>query len=93
MQILQNRTKRFICEKDYSIGNPSTELCYNCFKEKLDYQLRLCDMLIQENVRKLCKLEDDFGQVIKKTKLNVNFLFKRRFHLDRVEKKQQKIQA
>ena len=48
-------------------------------------------MLIQENVRKLFKLEDDFGQVIRKTKVNVNFLFKLRFHLDRVEKKQQKI--
>ena len=42
--------------------------------KKLDYQLRLCDMLIQENVRKLFKLEDDFGQVIRKTKANVNFL-------------------
>ena len=48
-------------------------------------------MLIQENVRELFKLEDDFGQVIRKTKVNVNFLFKFRFHLDRVEKKQQKI--
>ena len=36
-------------------------------------------------------MEDDFGQVIRKTKVNVNFLFKLRFHLDRVEKKQQKI--
>ena len=48
-------------------------------------------MLIQENVRKLFKLEDDFGQVIRKTKVNVNFLFKLRFHLDRVEEKQQRI--
>ena len=39
----------------------------------------------------LFKLEDDFGQVIKKFKVNVNFLFKLRFHIDRVEKKQQKI--
>ena len=54
-------------------------------------KLRLCDMLIQENVRKLFKLEDDFSQVIKKTKVNVNFLFNLKFHLDRVEKKQQKI--
>ena len=67
------------------------EFCGNWRKEKLDYQLRLCDMLIQENVRKLLKLEDDFGQVIRKFKVNVNFLFKLRFHLDRVEKKQQKI--
>ena len=36
-------------------------------------------------------MEDDFDQVIRKTKVNVNFLFKLRFHLDRVEKKQQKI--
>ena len=48
-------------------------------------------MLIEENVMKLFKLEDNFGQVIRKTKVNVNFLFKLRFHLDRVEKKQQKI--
>ena len=48
-------------------------------------------MLIQKNVRKLFKLEDDFRQVIKQSKENVNFLFKRRFHLDIVEKKQQKI--
>ena len=54
-------------KKDYCIGNPSTEFCDNWWKEKLDYQLRLCDMLIQENVRKLFKLEDDFGQVIRKT--------------------------
>ena len=39
----------------------------------------------------LFKLEDDFGQVIRKFKVNVNFLFKLRFHIDRVEKKQQKI--
>ena len=48
-------------------------------------------MLIQENIRKLLKLEDSFCQVIRKTKVNVNFLFKLRFQLDRVEKKQQKI--
>ena len=72
--------KGLYVKKDYCIGNPSTE-----------FQLRLCDMLIQENVRKLFKLEDDFGQVIRITKVNVNFLFKLRFHLDRVEKKQQKI--
>ena len=78
-------------KKDYCIGNPSPEFCDNWRKEKLDYQLRLCDMLIQENVRKLFKLEDDFGQVIRKFKVNVNFFFKLRFHLDRVEKKQQKI--
>ena len=48
-------------------------------------------MLIQENVRKLFKLEDNFGEVIRKAKVNVNFLFKLRFHLDRFERKQQKI--
>ena len=53
--------------------------------------MQLCDMLIQENVRKLFKLEDDFGQLIRKTKVNVNYLFKLRFYLDRVERKQQKI--
>ena len=83
--------KGLYVKKDYCIGNPSMEFCNNWHKEKLNYQLRLCDMLIQENVRKLFKLEDDFGQVIRKTKVNVNFLFKLRFHLDRVEKKQQKI--
>ena len=36
-------------------------------------------------------MKDDFGQVIKKTKVNVNFLFKLRFHLNKVEKKQHKI--
>ena len=60
-------------------------------KEKLDYQLRLCDILIREKVRKMFKLEEDFGRVIKKTEVNINFLFKLRFHLDRVEKKQQKV--
>ena len=48
-------------------------------------------MLMQENVRKLFKLEDEFGQLIRKTKVNVNFLFKLRFYLDRVERKKQKI--
>ena len=52
--------------KDYCIENPSTECCYNWRKEKLDYQLQLCDKLIQENFRKLFKLEDDFGLAIKK---------------------------
>ena len=41
--------------------------------------------------RKLFKLEDNFGQVIRKTKVNVNFLFKLSFHLDRVERKHQKV--
>ena len=77
-------------KKDHYIGNPSTEFCNSWHKEKLDYQLRLCDILIRENVRKLFKLEEDFSQVIKKTKVNINFLFKLRFHLDRVKKKQQK---
>ena len=36
-------------------------------------------------------MEDDFGQLIRKTRVNVNYLFKLRFHLDRVEGKQQKI--
>ena len=53
--------------------------------------MRLCDIVIRENVRKLFKLEEDFGRVIKKTKVNINFLFKRRYHLDRVEIKQQKV--
>ena len=44
-------------------------------------------MLNQENVKKLFKLEDGFGQVIKETKLDINFLFKLRFHLERDEKK------
>ena len=48
-------------------------------------------MLIQENIRKLFKLEDDFGEVIRKAKVNVNFLFKLKIHLDRLEKKQQKL--
>ena len=78
-------------KENYCIGNPSTEFCNNWRKEKLDYQLRLCDMLIQENIRKLFKLEDDFGQLIRKTQVNVNYSFKLRFHLDRVERKQQKI--
>ena len=46
-------------------------------------------MLIQDKFRELFKLEDDIGQVIKKAKVNINFLLKLRFHLDRVEKKQQ----
>ena len=74
-------TKRFI-KKDYCIGDP---------QEKLDYQSRLYDILIRENVMKLFKLEEDFGRFIKKTKVNINFLFKLRFHLDKVEKKQEKV--
>ena len=76
--------------EDHCIGNTSREFCYNWRKEKLNYQLRLCEMLIQENVRNTFKLKDDFGQVIEK-KVNANFLFKFRFNLDRVEEKQQKI--
>ena len=86
---MQCCTKRFI-KKDYCNGNPSTEFCSNLLKEKLDYQLRLSDILIRENVRKLFKLEEDFGRFIKKTEVNINFLFKLRFHLDKVEKKQEK---
>ena len=82
--------KGLYVKKDHCIANPSTEFCNNWHKEKLDYQLRSCDMLIRENVRKLFKLEEDFGGVTKK-KVNINFLFKLRFHLDRVEKKQQKV--
>ena len=83
--------KGLYVKKDHCIGNPSTEFCNSWHKEKLDYQLRLCDILIRENVRKLFQLEEDFGRVIKKPKVNINFLFKLRFHLDRVEKKQQKV--
>ena len=67
------------------------EFCNKWRKEELDYLLQLCDMLIQENVKKLFQLEDNFGQVIRKTKVNLNFWLKIRFYLDRVEKKQQKI--
>ena len=59
--------KGLYVKKDYCIGNPSTEFRDNWRKEKLDYQLRLCNMLIQENVRKLFILENDSGQVITKT--------------------------
>ena len=48
-------------------------------------------MLIQENVRKLFELDVDFGQVIRKTKVNVTFLFKLRFRVDIVETNKQKI--
>ena len=82
--------KGLYVKKDHCIGNLSTEFCNSWHKEKLDYQLWLCDILIRENVRKLFQLED-FGWVIKKTKVNINFLFKLRFHLDRAEKKQQKV--
>ena len=82
--------KGLYVKKDHCIGNPSTEFCNSWHKEKLDYQLWLCHILNRENVRKLFQLED-FGWVIKKTKVNINFLFKLRFHLDRVEKKQQKV--
>ena len=83
--------KGWYVKKDHCIGNPSTEFCNSWHKENLDYQLRLCDILIRENVRKLFKLEEDFGWVIKKTEVNINFLFKLRFHLDKVEKKQEKV--
>ena len=83
--------KGLYVKKDHCIGNPWTEFCNRWHKEKLDYQLRLCDILIRENVRKLFKLEEDFGWIIKKTEVNINFLFKLRFHLDKVEKKQQKV--
>ena len=84
--------KGLYMKKDHCIRNPSTGFCNNWHKEKLHYQLRLCNILIEENVRMLFKLEEDFGRVIKKTTVNINFLFKLRFHLDRVEKKQQKVQ-
>ena len=51
---------------------------------------RLCIMLIQQNVWKFFKLEDDFGQVIRKTKVNVIFLFKPRLHLYRAQIKHKK---
>ena len=54
--------------EDHCIGNTSREFCYNWRKEKLNYQLRLCEMLIKENVRNTFKLKDDFGQVIEKKK-------------------------
>ena len=82
--------KGLYVKKDHCIGNPSTEFCNSWHKEKLDYQPWLCDILIRENVRKLLQL-GDFGWVIKKTKVNINFLLKLRFHLDRVKKKQQKV--
>ena len=78
-------------KKDYCVGNPSTEFCNSWHREKLDYQLRLCNIVIRENVRELFQLEEGFDRVIQKTKENINFLFKLRFHLDRVEKKQQKV--
>ena len=53
--------KGLYVKKDHCIGNPSTEFCSSWHKVKLDYQLRLCDILIRENVRKLFKLEEDFG--------------------------------
>ena len=55
-------------KKDCSIRNPSTKCCYKWRQEKLHYQLRLCNVLVQQNVRKLFKLQDDFGQVVKKLK-------------------------
>ena len=61
------------------------------YKQDSSRSLRPFGKNVLNRVRKLFKLEDDFGQVIRKTKVNVNFLFKLRFHLDRVEKKQQKI--
>ena len=54
-------------KKDHCIGNPSTEFCNSWQKENLDYQLWLCEIVIRENVRKLFKLEEGFGRVIKKT--------------------------
>ena len=61
------------------------------YKQDSSRSLRPFGKNVLNLVRKLFKLEDDFGQVIRKSKVNVNFLFKLRFHLDRVEKKQQKI--
>ena len=61
-------SKGLYVKKDHCIGNPSTAFWNSWHKEKLDYQLRLCDILIRENVRKLFQLEEDFGRVIKKLK-------------------------
>ena len=60
-------------------------------KGKFDYQWRLCDSLIQENDRELFQLKVDFGQVVRITKVNNNFLSILRFHPDRVQKKQDEI--
>ena len=40
--------KGLYMKEDFCVGNPSTKLSYNWFKENLEYQLRLCDLLIQE---------------------------------------------
>ena len=54
--------KDLYVKKDYCIGNPSVEIYYNWwFMEKVDYQLRLGDMLIQENIGKIFIMEDVFG--------------------------------
>lgn len=82
--------KRLSVKKSYCTGNPSTEFCYCWRKEKFDYQLRLCNMLILEHVRKLFKWRTILVRSSKKTL--VIFLFKFRFHLDRVELQLQKNQ-
>ena len=48
-------------------------------------------MLIPENVTELFKLEDDFGQVIKKTKVNANFLFNLGFILMKLKRSNKKL--
>lgn len=54
--------KGLYVKKDYCIGNPSMEFYYNrWFMEKVDYQLRLCNMLIHKNVRKMFIMENVFG--------------------------------
>lgn len=35
-------------KEEFCVENPSTKLSYNWLKENLDYQWRLCDLLIQE---------------------------------------------
>ena len=51
-------SKGLYVKKDHCIKNPSTVFCNSWHKGKLDYQLRLCDILIRENVRKLFQLEE-----------------------------------
>ena len=83
--------KRLSVKKSYCTGNPSTEFCYCWRKEKFHYQLRLCNMLILEHVRKLFKWRTILVRSSKKTKVNVNFLSNLDFMFDRVEKEQCKI--
>ena len=90
-KILQNYTKKFMWRMAIALEIHQQNFVTTGARKSWIINCNFAICSFKNNFRNLFKLEDDFGQVIKKTKVNVNFLFKLRFHLNKVEKKQHKI--